>query len=153
MAAPIPWMFKYSIIRNFLNSPPILITLVSKFMVCKVLYFEAQYALGLRSPLILFDIYYYFYTWFSTHFLSQPVHCLSTEIQSLSDIIFPTKPHIYYKNICILPRKIPMNIQITYFRTWNSLTFRRFQLSAILFAFSKPTLTVSFRKIATFYYF
>ena len=84
--------------------------------------------------------------WFSTHFNSEPVHCLSAEIRSLSaqsNIIFAPKPRIYYQNICILPRKIPINIQITYFRTWNSPKFRRFQLSAILF-FSKPTLTVSF---------
>ena len=52
-----------------------------------------------------------------------------------SNIIFAPKPCIYYQNICILPRKIPMNIQITYFRTWNSPTFRRFQWSTILFAF------------------
>ena len=44
-------MLKYSIVHNFLNSPPILIKFVSKFMVCKVLYFEAQYAVWLRSPL------------------------------------------------------------------------------------------------------
>ena len=50
------------------------------------------------------------------------------------------KPRIYYQNICILPRKIPINIQITYFCTWNSLTFRRFQLSAILFAFLQTKL-------------
>ena len=31
-----------------------------------------------------------------------------------SNIIFAPKPRIYYQNICILPRKIPMNIQITY---------------------------------------
>ena len=44
--------------------------------------------------------------WFSTHFNSQPVHCLSTEIRSLSaqsNIIFAPKPRIYYQNICILP--------------------------------------------------
>ena len=51
MAAPIPPMLKYSIGHNFLNSPPILIKFVSKFMDCKVLYFEAQCALRLRSPL------------------------------------------------------------------------------------------------------
>ena len=47
---------------------------------------------------------------------SQPVHCLSAEIRSLSaqsNIIFAPKPCIYYQNICILPRKIPINIQIT----------------------------------------
>ena len=84
-----------------------------------------------------------FYTWFSTHFLSQPVHCLSAEIRSLSAqsiIIFAPKPCIYYQNICILPRKIPINIQITYFRTWNSPTFHCFQLSAILFAFLQTNL-------------
>ena len=39
--------------HNFLNrnSPRILIKFVSKFMVSKVLYFEAQYALRLHSPL------------------------------------------------------------------------------------------------------
>ena len=40
-------------VHNFLKSPPIVIKFVSKFMVCKVLYFEAQYALQLHSPLIL----------------------------------------------------------------------------------------------------
>ena len=46
-----------------------------------------------------------FYMWFSTHFLSQPVHCFSAEIRSLSaqsNIIFAPKPGIYYQNICIL---------------------------------------------------
>ena len=33
-----------------------------------------------------------------------------------------------------------MNVQITYFRTWNSLTYRRFQLSDILFAFLQTNL-------------
>ena len=87
---------------------------------------------------ILLNIYYNFLHMILHTFNSQPVHCLSTEIQSLSaqsNIIFAPKPRIYYQNICILPRKIPINIPITYFRTWNSLTFRRFQLSAILFAF------------------
>ena len=84
-----------------------------------------------------------FYMWFSTHFLSQPVHFLSAEIRSLSaqsSIIFAPKPRIYYQNICILPRKIPINTQSVYFRTWNSLTFHRFQLSAILFAFLQTNL-------------
>ena len=48
MAVPISTMLKYSVINNF---PPILIVFVSKFMGCKVLYFEAQYALKLRFPL------------------------------------------------------------------------------------------------------
>ena len=42
-----------SVVHNFLNSPLILIKFVSKFMVCQVLYFEAQYALRLRSLLII----------------------------------------------------------------------------------------------------
>ena len=73
-----------------------------------------------------------FYMWFSTDFNSQPVHCLSADIWSLSaqsNIIFAPKPRLYYQNICILPKKIPINIQSTYFRAWNSLTFRRFHLS------------------------
>ena len=45
-------MLKYSIVNNFLNSPLILIKFVSKFMVCKFLYFEAQHAFRLRSCLI-----------------------------------------------------------------------------------------------------
>ena len=97
-----------------------------------------------------------FYTWFSTHFNSQPFHCLSADIQSLSAqscIIFAPKPCIYYQNICILPKKIPINIQITYFRTWNSPTFRRFHLSAILIAFLQTNLDCFFLKIPTFYYF
>ena len=53
----------------------------------------------------------------------------------------------------ILPRKIPINIQITYFRTWNSPTFHRFQLSAILFDFLQTSLDRFFWKIPTFYYF
>ena len=52
MAAPIPPMLKYSIVHNVLNSPPILIKFVLKFIVCKVLHFEAQFALRLHSPLI-----------------------------------------------------------------------------------------------------
>ena len=51
MAAPIPPMLKYSVVLNFLNSPPILIKFVSKFMVCNVFHFEAQCAFRLRSPL------------------------------------------------------------------------------------------------------
>ena len=90
--------------------------------------------------------------WFSTHFNSQPVHCLSGKIWTLSDqsnIIFAPKARIYYQNICILPRNIPINIQITYFRTWNSPTFRRFQLSAILFAFLQTNHDRFFWKIPT----
>ena len=49
MAAPIPPMLKYSVVNNFIN-PPILITFVSKLIVCKVLYFKAQYYLRLRAP-------------------------------------------------------------------------------------------------------
>ena len=56
MAAPISPMLKYSIVYYFLNSPPILIKCLSKFMVCKVLYFEAQNALRLHSPLTDFDL-------------------------------------------------------------------------------------------------
>ena len=51
MATPIPPMLKYSVVHNCLNSPPILIKFVSKFIVCKVLYFEAQYDLRLSFPL------------------------------------------------------------------------------------------------------
>ena len=43
MAAPIPPMLKYSIVYNLLNFPPTLIKFVSKFIVCEVFYFEAQY--------------------------------------------------------------------------------------------------------------
>ena len=53
MAAPIPPMLKYSIVHNFLNSIPLFIKLVSKFTVCKALYFAVKYALRLRSPLKL----------------------------------------------------------------------------------------------------
>ena len=51
MAVPIPLMLKYLIVHNFLNSPPNLIKFLKKFMVYEVLYFEAQYALRVRSPL------------------------------------------------------------------------------------------------------
>ena len=44
-------MLKYSIVHDFLNSPPILIKFVSEFMVCKAFYFEVQLALRLRFPL------------------------------------------------------------------------------------------------------
>ena len=50
MAAHIPPMLKYSIVHHFLNSPPVLIKFVSKFI---VKFFKAQYALRLRSPLIM----------------------------------------------------------------------------------------------------
>ena len=52
MAAPIPPMLKCSVVYSLLNFPPILIRFVSKFIVCKVLYFKAQCFLRLRSPLI-----------------------------------------------------------------------------------------------------
>ena len=51
MAVSIPPMLKYSIDYNLLNFPLILIKFVSKLIVCKVLYFKAQYLLRLRSPL------------------------------------------------------------------------------------------------------
>ena len=51
MVTPIPPIFKYSIVYNSLNFPPILIKFVSKFIVCKVLYYKAQYILRLCSPL------------------------------------------------------------------------------------------------------
>ena len=55
------------------------------------------------------------------HPLSLPVCPLFESRHSVidrpSNIIFAPKPRIYYQNVCILPRKIPMNIQITYFRT------------------------------------
>ena len=51
MAAPIPPMLKYSMVCNLLNFPLILIKFESKFIVCKTLYFKAQYLLMLRSPL------------------------------------------------------------------------------------------------------
>ena len=44
-------MLKYSVVYNILNFPPILIKFVSKFIVCKDLYFKTQYLLSLRSPL------------------------------------------------------------------------------------------------------
>ena len=50
MAAPIPPMLKYSVVYNLLNCPPIVIKFESKFIVCKVLYFKAQYFLRLQSP-------------------------------------------------------------------------------------------------------
>ena len=51
MAAPIPPKLEYSNVYNLLIFPPILIKLVSKFIVCKVLYFKAQSLLRLCSPL------------------------------------------------------------------------------------------------------
>ena len=51
MAAPISPMLKYSIVYNLLNFPPILIKIMSKFIVYKVLYFKAQNLLRLCSPL------------------------------------------------------------------------------------------------------
>ena len=58
MAAPISPIFKYSIVYNLLNFPPISIKFVSKFIVCKVLYFKTQCILRLRSPLnyIIFSL-------------------------------------------------------------------------------------------------
>ena len=51
MAALIAPMLKYSVVNNVLNSWPILIQFVSKFMVFEALYFTIQYALRLRPPL------------------------------------------------------------------------------------------------------
>ena len=105
---------------------------------------------------ILFNIYYDFFH-VILHPLSLPA-CPLFEHRNLvivcpSNIIFAPKPCIYYQNICILPRKTPMNIQITYFHSWNSPTFCRFQLSSILFAFLQTNLDRFFWKIPTFYYF
>ena len=55
MVAPILLMLKYSIAYNLLNFPPILIKFVLKFIVCKVLYFKAQYLLRLHSPLTFME--------------------------------------------------------------------------------------------------
>ena len=85
---------------------------------------------------ILLNIYYDF------------LHMIRS-LSAQSNIIFALKPRIYYQNICILP----INIRITYFRTWNSPTFRRFQLSAILFDFLQTNLDRFFWKIPSFYYF
>ena len=69
---------------------------------------------------ILFNIYYDFLQ-VILHPLSLPACPLFERRNSVivrpPSIIFAPKPRIYYQNICILPRKIPMNIQITYFRT------------------------------------
>ena len=46
-------MLKYSIVYKLLHFPTILIKFVSKFIVCKVLYFKALYLLRLRSPLTI----------------------------------------------------------------------------------------------------
>ena len=106
---------------------------------------------------MLLSIYYDFFLHVILLPLSLPACPLFERQNSVivhpSNIIFAPKPCIYYQNICILPRKIPKNIQITYFRTWNSLTFRHFQLSAILFAFLQTNLDCFFWKIPTFYYF
>ena len=51
MAASIPLMLKHSVVQNFLNSLPILINFVSKFIFSKVPYVKAQYSLRLRSSL------------------------------------------------------------------------------------------------------
>ena len=105
---------------------------------------------------ILLNIYYDFLHMI-LHPLSLPACPLferrNSVIVHTSNIIFAPKPRIYYQNICILPRKIPINIQITYFRTWNSQTFRRFQLSAILLLFLQTNLDCFFWKLPTFYYF
>ena len=42
MAAPIPPMLTYLIVYNLFNFPPILVKFVSKFIVCKDLYFKAN---------------------------------------------------------------------------------------------------------------
>ena len=52
MAASIPPILKYSVFYNLLNFRPIFIKFVSKSIFCIVLYFNAQYFLMLRSPLI-----------------------------------------------------------------------------------------------------
>ena len=96
---------------------------------------------------ILLNIYYDFLL-VILHPLALPACPLfehrNSVIVGQSNIIFAPKPRNYYQNICLLPRKIPINIQITYFRTSNSPTFHRFQLSAILFAFHQTNLDCFF---------
>ena len=73
MGAPIPPMLKYSVAYNLLNFPLILIKFVSKFIVCKALYFKAQYLLRLHSPLKVLIVLGFIDT--STlvgHFVSSP---------------------------------------------------------------------------------
>ena len=69
---------------------------------------------------ILFNIYDNFLH-VILHPLSLPDYLLFEHRNSVivhpSNIIFAPKPRIYYQNICILPRKVPMNIQITFFCT------------------------------------
>ena len=57
MVAPISPILKYSIVCTLLTFQPIFITFVSKFIVCKVLYFKAQYLLRLRYPLRINESY------------------------------------------------------------------------------------------------
>ena len=51
MAAPILTMLKYSIVYNLLNFSTDFDQIYVEFIVCKVLYFKAQYLLRLHSPL------------------------------------------------------------------------------------------------------
>ena len=78
---------------------------------------------------ILFNNYYNFLHMI-LHPLSLPTYPLFARRNSVivrpSNIIFAPKPCIFYQNSCILSRKIPMNIRISYFRTWNSPTFHHF---------------------------
>ena len=108
-----------------------------------------------RIYLILFYIYYDFYIWFSTHFLSQPVHCLSTEIRSL-----------YAHPILFLPRNHAFIIKTSASYLEKSLWTSRLLISTFdihrnfvnfncppFVCFLQTNLDCFFWKIPTFYYF
>ena len=110
--------------------------------------------LFIKCKFILFYLIFIttFYTWFSTHSLSQPVHCLSAKIRSLSAHPILPLPQNHTFTIKTSASYL-WTSKLLNFRTWNSPTFRRFQLSAILFAFLQTNLDGFFWKVPTSYYF
>ena len=135
---------KYTYIRMFVNKFSAVLT-----------NFHAPFY-EVQIYFILFNIYYNFLQ-VILHPLSLPAcalfECRNLVIVRPSNITFAPKPRIYYQNICILPIRCLWISKLLNFRTWNSPTFRRFQLSAILFAFLQTNLDRFFWKVPTSYYF
>ena len=110
---------------------------------------DHMYAFSLTVSLFCFIFITTFYTWFSTHFLSQPVHCLSAEIRSLSahPILSLPRNHAFtIKTSASNLEKPPWTSTLLISALEIHHNFMAFNCLPFCLLFSKPTLTVAFGK-------